>query len=194
MKLLHIDSSILGENSTSRTLSAAMVKRWQDATPGLEVSYRDLAEARLPHLTGGSLAGADAQEAELAAAMMEEFLAADVVVVGVPMYNFNIPSQLKAWIDRISVAGKTFKYTEAGPVGLAGGKTVFVAGAYGGFHSGDAPTNFIEPYLRYVFGFWGITDVEFITAEGLAVSPEQREASIKSARERIEGPCEALAA
>ena len=190
MKLLHIDSSILGDNSTSRTLSAAMVKRWQDATPGLEVSYRDLAEARLPHLTGGSLAGADAQEAELAAAMMAEFLAADVVVVGVPMYNFNIPSQLKAWIDRISVAGKTFKYTEAGPVGLAGGKTVFVAGAYGGFHSGDAPTNFIEPYLRFLFGFFGIVDVDFVTAEGLAVSPEQRHRSMQAALARIAEPLE----
>lgn len=194
MKLLHIDSSILGDNSTSRALSAAMVKRWQDATPGLQVSYRDLASTPLPHLDGGSLAGSNADETALAATLMDEFLAADVVVVGVPMYNFNIPSQLKAWIDRISVAGKTFKYTEAGPVGLAGGKKVFVTGAYGGFHSGDAPTNFIEPYLRFVFGFWGISDVEFITAEGLAVSPEQRDTSIRAAREKIEGPCEALAA
>lgn len=194
MKLLHIDSSILGANSASHELSAALVARWRAATPGLPVTYRDLAQSPLPHLGAGSLAGTDAAETATAAAMMDEFLAADVVVIGVPMYNFNIPSQLKGWIDRISVAGKTFRYTEDGPVGLAGGKQVFVAGAYGGFHSGDTPTNFIEPYLRFVFGFWGISDVEFITAEGLAVSPEQRERSIRAARERIEGPCKALAA
>jgi len=194
MKLLHLDSSILGANSASRELSAAIVARWQAAHPALDITYRDLAAAPAPHLAGGSLAGTDAAEVALAAAMMDEFLSADIVVIGVPMYNFSIPSQLKAWIDRISVAGKTFRYTEAGPVGLVGGKKVFVAGAYGGFHSGDAPTNFIEPYLRFVFGFWGITGVEFITAEGLAVSPEQRTTSIRAAHERIDGPCEALAA
>jgi FMN-dependent NADH-azoreductase len=194
MKLLHLDSSILGANSASRELSAAIVARWRAAHPGLDITYRDLAAAPAPHLAAGSLAGTDAAEVALAAAMMDEFLAADIVVIGVPMYNFNIPSQLKAWIDRISVAGKTFRYTEAGPVGLAGGKKVFVAGAYGGFHSGDAPTNFIEPYLRFVFGFWGITEVEFITAEGLSVSPEQRSGSIRAAHERIDGPCDALAA
>lgn len=187
MNLLHIDSSILGQNSASRELSSAIVARHKATTPDLRVSYRDLAEASLPHLSGGSLAGADASEATLAAAMMDEFLAADVVVIGVPMYNFNIPSQLKGWIDRISVAGKTFRYTENGPEGLAGGKKVIVAGAYGGFHSGDAPTNFIEPYLRFVLKFWGIEDVEFVTAEGLAVSPEQRAQAMQGALERIAG-------
>lgn len=194
MKLLHIDSSILGQNSASRELSAALVARLRADDPALQVSYRDLAESPLPHLGATSLAGGDPAEAATATAMMDEFLAADLVVIGVPMYNFNIPSQLKGWIDRISVAGKTFRYTEDGPVGLAGGKRIFVTGAYGGFHSGDTPTNFIEPYLRFVFGFWGIREVEFITAEGLAVSPEQRERSIRAAHERIEGPCEALAA
>src|SRR5690606_26719786 len=141
MKLLHIDSSILGDNSTSRTLSAAMVQRWQDATPGLEVSYRDLAEARLPHLTGGSLAGADAHEAEVAAAGMAEFRAAAVVVVGLPRYNVSTPSQLKTWIARTYVPGNPCKYAEAGPAAHAGGKTAFDAGAYGGYHSVDAPTS-----------------------------------------------------
>lgn len=185
MKLLHIDSSILGQNSASRELSAAIVARRLAADPGLQVTYRDLTTSTLPHLSGGSLAGADAAEAAEAGALMDEFLAADVVVIGAPMYNFNIPSQLKAWIDRISVAGKTFHYTANGPEGLAGGKKVIVAGAYGGFHSGDAPSNFIEPYLRFVFRFWGIDDVEFITAEGLAVSPEQRVQSMQAARARI---------
>ncbi|HEU4774019.1 MAG TPA: NAD(P)H-dependent oxidoreductase [Lysobacter sp.] len=194
MKLLHIDSSILGQNSASRELSAAIVARRQAEVPGLQVTYRDLAGAFLPHLSGVSLAGSDAREVAEADALMEEFLAADVVVIGVPMYNFNIPTQLKGWIDRISVAGKTFRYTENGPEGLAGGKQVIVAGAYGGFHSGDVPTNFIEPYLRFVFGFWGIQDVEFITAEGLAVSPQQRARSMQAAHERIAGAQEKVAA
>ena len=186
MKLLHIDSSILGEASASRELSAAIVARQKRQAPWTEVTYRDLAAAPLPHLSADSLAGADAAEAADAAAAMDEFLAADVVVIGAPMYNFHIPSQLKAWIDRISVRGKTFRYTENGPVGLAGGKKVIVAGTYGGFHPNGGASNFIEPYLRFVFGFWGITDVEFVTAEGLAVSPDQREASMATAHAAIE--------
>ena len=124
MKLLHIDSSILGMDSASRELSAAIVARWQASSAGLEVTYRDLAANPVPHLGPDSLAGIDPAETALAAAMMDEFLAADVVVVGVPMYNFNIPSQLKAWIDRIAVRGKTFHYTATGPEGLAVGKQV----------------------------------------------------------------------
>ena len=122
MKLLHVDSSILGQNSASRELSAAIVARWQAAHPGLQVSYRDLDAMPLPHLSSGSLAGADSAEAADAERVMQEFLAADVVVIGAPMYNFGIPSTLKAWIDRITVAGRTFHYTETGPQGLAGGK------------------------------------------------------------------------
>lgn len=188
MKLLHIDSSILGENSASRELSAAIVTRWQAGQPGLEVTHRDLAASPVPHLGAGSLAGSDPAEAALAAAMMDEFLAADVVVLGAPMYNFGIPSQLKAWIDRIAVRGKTFHYTASGPEGLAGGKRVIVAGSYGGFHAADGPSNFVEPYLRFMFRFFGIDDVEFVTAEGLAVSPEQREQSLRAAHARIAEP------
>lgn len=188
MKLLHLDSSILGDNSASRELSAAIVARWREATPGLQVAYRDLAATPVPHLGGASLARADPAEAALAEALMDEFLAADIVVVGVPMYNFGIPSQLKAWIDRIAVAGKTFRYTASGPEGLAGGKRVFVAGAYGGMHPADGPSNFIEPYLRFLFGFFGIGDVEFVTAQGLAVSPEQRARSLAAAHAAIPEP------
>jgi FMN-dependent NADH-azoreductase len=119
--------------------------------------------------------------------MLEEFLAADVVVIGAPMYNFAIPSQLKAWIDRIAVRGRTFRYTPNGPEGLAGGKRVVVAGSYGGVHPADAPSNFIEPYLRFLFGFLGVDDVAFVTAEGLGVSPEQREAALRAAHEHIAG-------
>jgi len=119
MKLLHLDSSILGENSASRPIGAAVVARWHDAVPGLHVTYRDLAAKPLPHLSGGSLAGTDPAEAAEAERVMQEFLEADVLVVGAPMYNFGVPSTLKAWIDRVAVAGRTFRYAETGPQGLA---------------------------------------------------------------------------
>ena len=186
MKLLHLDSSILGQHSASRELGAAIVARWQRDVRGLEVTYRDLAANPLPHLSGGSLAQADADEAATAAAVMDEFLSADVIVVGAPMYNFGIPSQLKAWIDRVAVAGKTFRYTADGPQGLAGGKQVIVAATYGGKHPVESGRNFVEPYLRQVFAFLGIDDVEFVSADGLSVSPEQRVTSISAARARID--------
>ena len=186
MKLLHLDSSILGQHSASRELGAAIVARWQRDVRGLEVTYRDLAADPLPHLSGGALAQANADEAATAAAVMDEFLSADVIVVGAPMYNFGIPSQLKAWIDRVAVAGKTFRYTADGPQGLAGGKQVIVAATYGGKHPVESGRNFVEPYLRQVFAFLGIDDVEFVSADGLSVSPEQRVTSISAARARID--------
>ena len=193
MKLLHVDSSILGGNSASRELSAAVVARWQAANPGLQVTRRDLETDPLPHLTAGSLAGADPAEAEAAAKVMQEFLDADVVVVGAPMYNFTIPSTLKAWIDRLAVAGKTFRYTENGAEGLAGGKKVIVASSRGGFHV-DAPSDFQEPYLRFMFGFFGITDVEFVRVEGLAVTPDRKPELLAAARATIVEPAQAALA
>ena len=186
MKLLHLDSSILGQHSASRELGASIVAHWQRDVHGLDLVYRDLAANPLPHLSGASLAQADADEVASAAAVMDEFLSADVIVVGAPMYNFGIPSQLKAWIDRIAVAGKTFRYTANGPQGLAGGKQVIVAATYGGLHPIASGRNFVEPYLRQVFAFLGITDVEFVSAEGLSVSPEQRVTSMADARARID--------
>jgi FMN-dependent NADH-azoreductase len=187
MKLLHLDSSILGDNSASRALSAAIVARWQRETPGLEVLHRDLAgEHALPHLDGASLAKADPTEAARSARALDDFLAADVIVLGAPMYNFGIPSQLKAWIDRVMVAGKTFRYTAEGPQGLAGGRKLIVAATYGGQHPLESGRNFVEPYLRQVFGFIGITDVEFVDAAGLNMSPEQRAHALESAERRID--------
>ena len=186
MKLLHLDSSILGQHSASRELGAAIVARWQRDVRGLEVTHRDLAANPLPHLSGASLAQADADEAATAAAVMDEFLSADVIVVGAPMYNFGIPSQLKAWIDRVAVAGKTFRYTAEGPQGLAGGKQVIVVATYGGKHPVESGRNFVEPYLRQVFAFLGITDVEFVSADSLSVSHEQRAKSMSAANERID--------
>jgi FMN-dependent NADH-azoreductase len=187
MKLLHLDSSILGDNSASRELSAAVVARWQDAVPALEVSYRDLANAPLPHLSGGSLAGLDSREAAEAGRVMQEFLDADVVVVGAPMYNFGVPSTLKAWLDRVLVAGKTFRYTDSGPQGLAGNKKVVVVSSRGGAHQ-DSGGDFQESYLRFVFGFMGVTDFEIVRAEGLAMSPQHRAEAMAAAHASIRVP------
>jgi len=193
MKLLHIDSSIFADDSASRALTREIVSRWQEALPGTEVRYRDLAAEPLPHLTHAAFTRADELEATRNDAVVDEFLAADVIVLGAPMYNFSLPSQLKAWIDRISVAGKTFRYTASGPRGLAGGKRVIVAISRGGVYPPGHPGEFAESYLRFLFGFLGITDVTFVRAEGLSVSPEQRQAAISAARASIALP-EALAA
>ena len=192
MKLLHLDSSVLGPHSVSRQVSAAIVDRLRQATPGLDISYRDLTATPLAHLSGPHLAasqGAVAEaslQADLAAgqAVLEEFLAADIVVIGAPMYNFTIPSQLKAWIDRILVAGKTFKYGPQGVQGLAGNKRVIVAISRGGFYGAGSPAavgEHLETYLRWVFGFIGITDPEFISADGIQVGPEHREKAVADA-------------
>ena len=187
MNVLHLDSSVLGQNSASRALTAAIVARLQREAPNAQVLHRDLAgEHALPHLDGASLAKADATEAARSARAMEDFLAADVIVIGAPMYNFGIPSQLKAWIDRVAVAGKTFRYTAEGPQGLAGGKKVIVAATYGGMHPVESGRNFVEPYLRQVFGFLGIDDIEFVSAEGLNISPELRTQALETAQERID--------
>jgi FMN-dependent NADH-azoreductase len=193
MKLLHIDSSVLGPHSVSRQVSAAIVDRLRQTTPGLEVVYRDLTSTPLAHLSGSHLAaaqGANAPDAtlqqELAAgqAVLEEFLAADIVVLGAPMYNFTIPSQLKAWIDRIVVSGKTFKYGAQGPEGLAGNKRVIVAISRGGFYGAGTPAavgEHLETYLRWVFGFIGVANPEFIPADGVQVGPAHREKALAGA-------------
>ena len=188
MKLLHLDSSALGANSVTRELSAAIVARWQDAVPGTTVDYRDLDNNPLPHLTGGVLGGADKAAAAESNATMDQFLASDVIVIGAPMYNFGIPSTLKAWIDRIAVAGKTFRYTESGPEGLAGNKTVIVASGRGGIYGEASPADFQEAYLRQVFNFLGITDVQFVRAEGVAYSPQHRADALAAAHASIRSP------
>jgi FMN-dependent NADH-azoreductase len=194
MKLLHIDSGILGGQSVSRELSASVVAVWRRRNPGLEVTYRDLAANPIGHLSGSHLAPQAPASAELArdiaegAKALEEFLAADVVVIGAPMYNFSVPSQLKAWIDRIAVKGKTFRYTEKGPEGLAGGKKVIIASSRGGIYSSDnglAAIDHQEPYLRAVFGFFGVTDIEFVRAEGVNLGPDHKQQAIARAKRVI---------
>ena len=178
MKLLHLDSSILGENSASRTISAAVVAQLKKGDPSIDVTYRDLVAEPLPHLTVDTWSKLDNGED------VAQFLDSDVVVIGAGFYNFSIPSQLKAWIDRIAVAGKTFRYTANGPEGLAGNKRVIVAVSRGGLYSAGMPAaafEHVESYLRGVFGFLGVTDLEIVVAEGLQIGPELREKAMQGA-------------
>jgi FMN-dependent NADH-azoreductase len=206
MKLLHIDSSITGEGSASRELSAAVVAALTQADPGLDVIRRDLDAEPIPHLDSRRLPtvrpanapeGATGVPDPEGASALDEFLAADIVIIGAPMYNFTVPSQLKAWIDRILIAGRTFRYTEAGPLGLAGGKRVIIASSRGGLYASGMPFeayDFQEKYLRAVFAFIGIEDVEFMRAEGLAFGPEQRDAAIRAALAAVPAAVTQLAA
>ncbi|MFZ2387189.1 MAG: FMN-dependent NADH-azoreductase [Polaromonas sp.] len=195
-KLLHIDSSILGGNSVSRQLTAQIVASWRAAHPSTEVGYLDLAVDTPSHLSAESLgfrmpAGteglSDVQKREnaISEALVSQFLAADVVVIGAPFYNFAIPSQLKAWIDRIAQVGRTFKYTDKGPVGLAAGKTIIVASARGGIYSTSDAGNAMEhqeSYLKTIFGFFGVTDVRFVRAEGLAMGEAAKASALAAAQ------------
>lgn len=187
MTLLHLDSSIQGDASASRQLTRAIVAQWQAEHPGAEVVYRDLAAQELPHLSGAVLARRDELEAARDDAVLQEFMRADVVVVGAPLYNFSVPSQLKAWIDRIAVAGRTFRYTPSGPEGLAGGRRVIVAVTRGGVYGDETGVEeFGESYLRFLFRFLGIEDLSFVRAEGLGISPQHRAAALSAAHAAIQ--------
>ncbi|MBK9605196.1 MAG: FMN-dependent NADH-azoreductase [Betaproteobacteria bacterium] len=199
MRLLHIDSSILAANSASRQLTKNIVAEWQASHPGTQVDYLDLATDAPSHLSHESLGfrlppepkeltEGQRRENALSEALVTQFLAADVIVIGAPMYNFSVPSQLKAWIDRIAQAGRTFTYTEMGPKGLAGGKTVIVASTRGGVYSttdGGRAMEHQESYLLTVLGFVGITDVRFVRAEGLAMGAAPKAAALAAAELEI---------
>jgi FMN-dependent NADH-azoreductase len=172
--ILHIDASINGDNSASRAISRSLADQIKNGDPQAYVVYRDLAADPLPHLTLDAFGDSS---------VLDEFLAADTIVIGAPMYNFTLPSQLKAWIDRILIAGTTFRYTENGPQGLAGGKRVIVGLARGGFYNEGSPAaalEHLESYLTGIFNFIGI-EPEFVAADGLNFGPEQREQSIGEA-------------
>ena len=179
MTILHVDSSITGENSVSRVLTRRIVDQLSSSAPHTNIVHRDLVAEPLEHLTLGAFADT---------AVLDEFLAADTIVIGAPMYNFTLPSQLKAWLDRILVAGKTFQYTETGPEGLAGGKRVIVALSRGGFYRGDAPAaglEHLETYLSGVFGFIGITP-EFVAADGINLGPDFKARAVETALAEVE--------
>ncbi|MGJ7544188.1 FMN-dependent NADH-azoreductase [Variovorax sp. LT1R16] len=198
MKLLQVDASVLGANSVSRQLTADIVAEWRRVHPDTTVDYLDLAVDAPNHFDANALGiklglqtePSEAQKRENAVSekLVSQFLAADVIVVGAPLYNFSIPTQLKAWIDRLAQIGRTFKYTDKGAVGLAGGKTVIVASSRGGIYStseGGQATEHQESYLKVVFGFFGITDVRIVRAEGLAMGEAPKAAAIESARADI---------
>src|SRR5271170_859705 len=198
MQLLHIDSSVLGPNSASRALSAAIVARQVALHPDITVIHRDLATDAALHLSSAHLAawqGGPIEDALLGAdlakggAYLEELLASDIVVIGAPMYNFSIPSQLKAWIDRVVVAGKTFRYGANGAEGLLSkDKKVFIASSRGNVYSAGSPVAALEhheSYLTGVLSFIGLTDVTVVRAEGLALGTEAKEAAMLKARANI---------
>ncbi|HZH56337.1 MAG TPA: FMN-dependent NADH-azoreductase [Burkholderiaceae bacterium] len=198
MKLLHVDSSINGAASVSRTLSKQAVDQWIARNPGTTVKYLDLAVNTPAHFSAdsmgirrpasGAVSEAERKENELAEQLVSQFLAADVIVIGAPLYNFSIPSQLKAWIDRLAQAGRTFRYTAEGPEGLAKGKTVIAVLSRGGIYSTSEVGQSMEhqeTYLKTVFGFFGITDVRVVRAEGTDLGEESRKTAFATAEEQI---------
>lgn len=199
MQLLHIDSSITGEQSVSRQLTRQIVDAWVARHPGTQVDRLDLLTDAPAHFTADALAPRTGQTDGLSEAQLREnavserlvsqFLASDVIVVGAPFYNFTIPTQLKAWLDRLAQPGRTFRYTASGPEGLAKGKTVIVASTRGGFYSTSEQGQAMEhqeSYLKVMFGFFGITDVRFVRAEGIGMGPEAKAAALASAVKDIE--------
>jgi len=201
MNILHIDASPLGSASISRQLTAAVVERLKQDAPGASVTYLDLIATPVSHLGGELLqilrpapgstppdnptVRADAAQTET---LLTDFLRADVIVIGAPMINFSIPSQLKSWIDRVAQHGRTFRYTAAGPEGLAGGKKVIAVSTRGGAYAGTAYESVLdhqESYLRTVLNFLGITDVTFVRAEGVAISPEKKQEALATASRQI---------
>jgi FMN-dependent NADH-azoreductase len=197
-KILFVTSSLFGDQSKSAQLAGELVAAWRGTHPGTAVVERALTPDTVPHLSLGALGAlmtppeqrtADQRASvDFADGLIEELEAADTIVLAVPMYNFSIPSTLKAWIDHVARAGRTFRYTATGPEGLLKGKKVFVVTGRGGLYSGDSPAkvlDFQEPYLRGVLGFLGLTDVTFIHVEGLKVSPEAAEQGVARARQVI---------
>src|SRR6266542_2883683 len=205
MTLLQINASIFSNHGQSTRLADEFVAAWRASNPGAKVIVRDLAEETVPHLDaerfGAFLAKPGERSVEQQAvveysdALIDELKRADVLVLGLPMYNFGVPSTLKAYIDHIARAGATFKYTEKGPVGLLTGKKAYVFAARGGLYAGtplDTQTAYVRDFLRFI----GMTDVEFIYAEGLAMSAEHKEAALAQAYRTIDrlGPREVKAA
>ncbi|MFK7733872.1 MAG: FMN-dependent NADH-azoreductase [Pseudomonadales bacterium] len=188
--LLVIKSSILGEDSSSNRLLDEFVDQWRGQHPQHAIVEQDFSEQEIPHLSKQSFYAFAVPEQKRSAAQMEatrlsdeltaQFLQADNIVVGMPMYNLGIPSCFKAYIDHISRAGQTFKYTEKGPVGLAGNKTAYVLGARGGYYL-DTPNDTQTPYIDTIFRFFGIETINYVIAEGLNISPKHKAESMDKA-------------
>ena len=204
--LLLVTSSLFGDGSQSQLIASEFIDRWRETHPATTVVERDLTADNMPHLSLSALAASiqpsdarsatEREAAALADRLIEEVETANVIVIAAPMYNFSIPSTLKAWIDHIARAGRTFRYGAAGPEGMLKGKKVFIVTGRGGIYS-DGPAkrlDFQEPYLRAVLAFLGLDDVTFIHVEGLKISPEAAAAAIDRAREAIANIVPAAAA
>lgn len=190
MKILHIDSSIMGERSVSRQLSTAAAARLRAQHVDAEYTHIDLADEPVPHLTGATMAAlhnpeghapATLDDLALGNAILDQFLAADVVIFGVGLYNFSVPSQLKTWIDRIMIPGRTFRYTPHGPQGITPHKRIIIAISRGGDYSQSPQIKAMEhceTYLQTVFAIIGIPNIEFVIAEGVSVSDDARQIAI----------------
>lgn len=193
-KVLHINSSITGDNSVSRELSRELIERLNQTSEGIELIERDFSKQPIPHLDGARLGAlftpAEARSAEqnqaaaFADQLIDELMQADMVVFALPMYNFTIPSMLKAWVDHVARAGVTFQYTDTGPVGLLSGKKAYLVSALGGKHKAGG-SDFMRPYMKLILNFVGITDIEFISADGLSMGDEPRAAGLAAARAAI---------
>jgi FMN-dependent NADH-azoreductase len=196
MNVLQIDSSIVGDDSVSRALTAKAVATLKKQHPDATVTLRDLNDDAPQHLTsewlpvlGGPKAGlTELQQAELerVETWLAEFLAADVLVIGAPQYNFGIPSQLKAWFDRIAQTGRTFRYTDHGPEGLVGDKRVIVASTRGGFRKDASHLDLHEQTIEAFFNLLGIRNITYIRAEGLGHGDAQRAASVAAAEAALQ--------
>jgi len=194
MNILQVNSSARADASHSSRLASSITQTLRGAHPAASLTVRDLARTPHPQLDetalGALFTPADARSPEQAArvalddTLIQEVQAADVLVIGVPMYNFGVPSQLKNWIDAISRAGVTFRYTDKGPVGLLQGKKVYFALTRGGVYR-NTPNDTQVPYLRTIFGFLGMRDVAFVYAEGLAMGPDAERAGLAAAQAQI---------
>jgi FMN-dependent NADH-azoreductase len=195
MTLLQINASIFSSQGQSTRLADEFVAAWRASNPGAKVVVRSLAESTVPHLDaerfGAFLAKAGERSSEqqdvvdYSDALIDELKRADVLVLGLPMYNFGVPSTLKAYIDHIARAGATFKYTDKGPVGLLTGKKAYVFATRGGLYAGT-PLDTQTAYVRDMLRFLGIDDVEFVYAEGLAIGAERKAAALSEAQRAIE--------
>ena len=195
MTLLQINASIFSNHGQSTRLADEFVAGWRAGNPSAHVVVRNLAEDTVPHLDAERFAAFLAKPGERSVeqeavvdysdALIDELKRADVIVLGLPMYNFGVPSTLKAYIDHIARAGATFKYTDKGPVGLLTGKKAYVFATRGGLYAGT-PLDTQTAYVRDMLRFLGIDDVEFVYAEGLAINAEQKAAALSKAQRAIE--------
>ncbi|HEY2051248.1 MAG TPA: NAD(P)H-dependent oxidoreductase [Caulobacteraceae bacterium] len=197
--ILHVDSSPVLEGSVTRLLSARIVARIVEQRPDATVTVRDVGRDPPGHATThvvdlirfkrfDALTAAQAEEKALSDRLVAELLAADVIVIGTPMYNFTVTTQLKAWLDRVCQAGLTFRYTPEGPVGLATGKRAILAASRGGNYLAPerAHQDFQLPYLKQILGFVGVSDISVVVAEGVNISPEHRAQALEMAGSQIE--------